>query len=135
MARGAIGSADFAWHAVDLEDELSSATLTFDVPPADITAFSDSYGNAVAGKPTARIDVAGSWDPAASQGDATIFGDLGAAGQTWDFEPDGTTGYNGYAIVTSYSVTASVTDAVKYTASFQHNGNAAAIDGAAPTRG
>ena len=134
MARGSIGSADFVFNSVALEDELNSATLAFDVPTADITAFSDTYQNVVAGKPAAKMDVAGAWDPAASQGDATIFAALGGAALTWDFEPDGTTGYNGYAVVNSYSVTASVTDAVKYTASFQHNGTAAAIDGAAPTR-
>ena len=134
MARGAIGLADFVFNSVALEDELSSATLAFDVPAADITAFTDTYQNVVVGKPSAKMDVAGSWDPAASQGDATIFAALGGAALTYDFEPDGTTGYNGYAVVNSYSITATVTDAVKYTASFQHNGMAAAIDGAAPTR-
>ena len=133
MARGAIGIADFQFDSVDLEDELSSVTLTFDVPPADITAFSDAYGNAVAGKPTARMDVAGSWDVDAGAGDITIFGELGSAAKTWEFEPSGAVGYNGYAIVTSYSITATVTDAVKYTASFQHNGSTAA-GGQAPTR-
>ena len=120
--------------SVALEDELSTATLNFDVPAAEITAFTDVYQNVVAGKPSAKLDVAGSWDPASSQGDATIFAALGGVALTWDFEPDGTTGYNGYAVVNSYSITASVTDAVKYTAAFQHNGTAAAKDGAAPTR-
>lgn len=134
MARGAIGSADFSFDMVDLEDELDTVTLTFDVPAPEITAFTDAYGNVVAGKPTARIDISGSWDPTASQGDDTIFGELGQVGQEWDFEPDGTTGYDGFAVVTSYSITASVTDAVKYTASFIHNGQNAAIDGDAPDR-
>ena len=134
MARGAIGVADFNYNSVVIDDELNSITLTFDVPPADITSFADTYQNVVAGKPSAKIDVAGTWDPAASQGDATIFGELGAAAKAWIFEPDASQAYNGFAIVTSYSITASVTDAVKYTASFQHNGTAAAIDGGAVTR-
>jgi len=134
MARGAIGLADFSFDSVSLEDELNSVTLTFDVPTADITAFSDSYQVPVAGKPSAKMDIAGSWDPAASQGDITIFGELGLEAEEWDFEPDGSTGYNGYAICTAYSITATVNDAVKYTASFAHNGGSAPIDGNAPTR-
>ena len=134
MARGAIGSADFSFDSVALEDEVNSVTLTFDVPSADVTAFSDTYQVPVAGKPSAKIDIAGAWDPAAAQGDATIFSELGQEAEEWDFEPDGSTGYDGFAIVTSYSITATVNDAVKYTASFAHNGGSAAIDGAAPTR-
>jgi len=135
MARGAIGQADISFDSVTLEDEVNSVTLTFDVPPADVTSFTDVSQNVVAGKPSVKFDIAGSWDGAAAQGDATIFGELGLEAEEWDFEPDGATGYNGFAVVTSYSITASVTDAVKYTASFQHNGGAAAMDGAMPTRG
>ena len=135
MPRGSIGSADFVFNSVALEDELSSATLNFDVPSADITAFTDAYQNVVAGKPSAKMDVAGSWDPAASQGDATIFAALGGVALTWDFEPDGTTGYNGYAIVTAYSITAAVDAPVTFTAGLRHNGQSAAADGLAPTRG
>ena len=135
MPRGAIGSANFVFNGVDLEVELNTVTVNFDVPSADITAFTDVYQNVVAGKPSAKLDMAGSWNPTAAEGDATIFAALGGVGRTWDLDLDGTNGYNGYAIVNSYSITASVTDAVKYTCSMQHNGTAAAIDGAAPTRG
>ena len=134
MARGAIGVANIAFDGVQIEDEVSSVTLTFDVPPADVTSFTDVTQNVVAGKPSAKLDISGSWNPTAAHGDATIFGELGLEAEEYDFEPDGTTGYNGFAVVTSYSITASVTDAVKYTASFQHNGGAAAMDGALPTR-
>ena len=133
MARGSIGDADFLFGVTDLEGELSSVTLTFDVPPADITAFTDVYQNVVAGKPSAKIDATGSWSPTAAHGDAVIFAQLGQAAGIWNFEPDGTQGYDGYGVVTSYSITASTTDAVKYSLSMQHNG-AAAADGAAPTR-
>jgi predicted secreted protein len=134
MARTHGKDADFAFDSVALEDEVSSVTLNFSVPEADITAFADTYQNFLAGKPTATIDAEGNWDPASSQGDATIFGELGLEGEEWDFEPDGTTGYNGFAIVTSYSITASVADAIKYSVSFRHNGGSAANDAAAPTR-
>ena len=133
MAR-LIADADFVFNAVALEDELDTASMNFDVPEAEITAFADTYSNFLAGKPGVNLDVAGAWDPAASQGDATIFAALGGVGLTYDFEPGGTTGYNGFAIVTSYQISSKVNDAVKYSASFRHNGQAAAADGLAPTR-
>ena len=134
MARTHGKDADFAFDSVAIEDELSSATLTFTVPEADITSFSDSWQNFLAGKPTATLDVSGFADLASSQGDVTIFGELGLEGEEWDFEPDGTTGYNGFAIVTSYSITSTVGGPITYSASFRHNGGSAAADGAAPTR-
>ena len=134
MARLHGKDSDVVIASVALEDELNTVTLNFTVPEAEITSFSDAWQNFLAGKPTATLDVAGSADLAAAQGDATIFAALGGAAVTWDFEPDGVVGYNGYAIVTSYSITSAVNDAIKYTAAFRHNGGAAAADGAAPTR-
>lgn len=134
MARIHGKNADVTFNNVPIEDELNTATLNFTVPEAEITSFSDAWQNFLAGKPTATLDVAGSADLAAAQGDATIFAALGGVALAWDFEPDGATGYDGFAIVTSYSITAGVNDAIKYTAAFRHNGGAAAADGAAPTR-
>ena len=118
MARAHGKDADFSFDSVALEDELSSVSLNFTVPEADVTAFADSYQNFLAGKPTATIDISGFADLASSQGDATIFGELGLEGEEWDFEPDGTVG-----------------GPITYSASFRHNGGSAALDAAAPTRG
>jgi len=126
--------ADFSFDSVALEDELNTVTLTFDVPEADATAFADTYQVPIAGKPTATIEVQGSWDPASSQGDATIFNELGLEAEEWDFEPDGTTGYDGFAICTRYQIVANINDVIRYSATFRHNGGSAAIDGAAPRR-
>ena len=134
MARTHAKNVDFAFDSVALEDELNTVTMDFTVPPADITAFSDAYGNALAGKPTATLTVGGSLDPAGGGGDITIFGELGLEAEEYDFEPDGTTGYNGFGFVTAYSITATVDQAIAYTMSLQHNGGSAAADGAAPTR-
>lgn len=125
---------DITFDSVAMEDWVDSVTLNFSVPEADITAFGDAWQNALAGKPTATLEISGSWDAAGSGPDETIFGELGLEGEEWDFEPGGGTGYDGFAIVTNYSITASVGDAVKFSASFKHNGGAAANDGAAPTR-
>ena len=134
MARTHGKDADFTFDSVALEDELNNITLTFDVPEADITAFADTYQNFLAGKPKATLSVAGSLDPASGAGDITIFNELGLEAEEWDFEPDGTTGYNGFAIVTQYVITAPVDGPIAYTSAFTHNGGAAAADGAAPTR-
>jgi predicted secreted protein len=135
MARAHGKDSDFSFDSVALEDELSSISLDFTVPEADITSYSDAYQNFLAGKPTATISVSGFADLASSQGDATIFGELGLEGEEWDYEPDGTTGYNGFAIVTSYSISSTVGGPITYSASFRHNGGSAAADAAAPTRG
>lgn len=134
MARVHGKDADLVYNAVNLDDELKSVTLNFEVPEVEITSFADAWQNFLAGKPTAQIEIEGSLDPAASQGDVTLFTELGLAAKTWDFEPDGTTGYNGYAILTRYSITAPVDGPVTYSATLRHNGTAAAADGAAPTR-
>lgn len=125
---------DFSFDSVAMEGWLNSVTANFSVPEAEITAFGDAYGNYLAGKPTVTLDIAGAWDAAGGGPDITIFGELGLEGEEWDFEPDGTTGYDGFAIVTSYSITASVDAPVTFSASFRHNGGAAAADAAAPTR-
>jgi len=135
MARAHGKDSDFSFDSVALEDELSSISLDFTVPEADITSYSDAYQNFLSGKPTAVISVSGFADLASSQGDATIFGELGLEGEEWDYEPDGSTGYNGFAIVTSYSISSTVGGPITYSASFRHNGGSAAADAAAPTRG
>ena len=67
MARAHGKDADFSFDGVAIEDELSSVSLNFSVPEADITSFSDAYQNFLAGKPTATIDVSGFADLASSQ--------------------------------------------------------------------
>ena len=81
MARAHGKDSDFSFDSVALEDELSSISLDFTVPEADITSYSDAYQNFLAGKPPATISVSGLADMASSQGDATIFGELGLEGE------------------------------------------------------
>ena len=134
MARAIGSNVDFVFNSVALEDELNSIGLDFNVPEAEITAFTDAYQNFLAGKPGLTYQGSGSWDGASNQGDATIFAALGAVAKTIDVEPDGTTGYDGFAFPTSYSIAAAVNGPVTYDVTFRHNGGAAAADGAAPTR-
>lgn len=133
MAR-VMSETDFVYAGVAIEDEVNSVEMAVSVPESDITAFADTWQNFLAGKPTATISAEGSWDPASSQGDDTIFNDLGGPAQTWDFEPDGATGYNGYAIITGYTVRSQVNQAVAYSLALRHNGASAAADGGAAVR-
>ena len=134
MARLHSKAVDFAFDSVQLEDELSQVRIRFDVPESDITSFADTWQNYLPGKPTATIDIEGAFDAATGAGDITIFGELGEDAEEWDWEHDGTYGYDGFANVVSYEIVSSVNDAIKYSASFRHNGGAAAADAAAPTR-
>lgn len=135
MARTHGRDADFAFDDFStMEEELNSVTMTFSMPSTQITAFADAWRNVRTGKPTATIDVSGLLNMAAGKGDITVFGELGLDAEEWDFEPAGSTGYNGLAIVTSHSVNSSVGSAATYSTSFRHNGASTAADGGAPTR-
>ena len=54
----------------------------------------------------------------------------------YNVEPDGTTGYDGFGIITSYTVAGAVNAAITYDYSQLHNGGGAgaAADGSAPRR-
>ena len=133
MAR-AMSNLDFSFDGEVLESQVSTASINFTVPESDITSFNDSWQNFLAGKPTATISFSGPADLASSEGDITIFGELGQEAEEYDFDPDGTIGYNGLAIVTSYTLTCNVNEAIKYDCTLRHAGGSAANDGNAPTR-
>ena len=137
MARTHGKDADFSFDSVALEDELNSVSLNFTVPEADVTSFSDSYQNFLAGKKNVTFDVSGTLDMAATQGDATIFDHitLTSGPKTLVYDPDGagpdtnspeytctSSGLSG-ALVTSYSITLPVGGAATYSASFQCSGS------------
>jgi len=128
MARLAGKNMNFAYNSVQIEDELNSASLSVDNNLAEVTAFADDGSEFVEGLPNSTIDVAGSFDGAASQGDATIFSQIGSGEAAYVMQPTGTAAgandpnYTGNAVVSSYSITADVGGAVSYTATFQTNG-------------
>jgi len=136
LARAHGKDANFSFDSVAIEDEVNTVTANFTAPEAEITSFSDAWQNFLAGKPTLTLDASGFADMAGGQGDVTIFGELGLEAEEYDFEPDGTTGYDGFAIVTSYSLTAAVDAPVTYSLSLRHNagGAGAAADGSAARR-
>lgn len=128
MARIAGKQADFSFNSVDLEDELQTIELTVDNNLAEVTAFADDGAEFVEGLPNSTISLGGAFDPAASQGDATIFGQIGSGEAAYVFQPTGNTpntddpNYVGNALVSSYTITADVVGPVSYSAVLQTNG-------------
>ena len=128
MARQAGKAADFSYNSVAIEDELNSITQTTDVNIVEVTAFGDSAATFVEGLPNSNYSVSGAFDPAASQGDATIFTAIGGGANTASFETTGAAAgtnapvYSGSAFVSSYSITSDVGGASTYTADFQISG-------------
>lgn len=138
MARTHGKDSNFSFNGVAIEDELNSITMNANVVESDITAFSDTYQNFIAGKKNVTFDVAGSVDMSlAGGGDATIFDHitLVSGPKTLIFDPDGagpdtnspeytctSSGLTG-AICSSYAISLPVGGAATYTASFQCSGS------------
>ena len=138
MARTHGKDSNFSFNGVAIEDELNSVTMNASVVESDVTSFSDTYQNFLAGKKDVTFDVAGSLDMTFSgQGDATIFDHLTLTSgpKTLVFDPDGagpdtnspeytctSSGLTG-AICSSYTITLPVGDAASYSATFQCSGS------------
>jgi|TARA_Y100000310_G_scaffold276879_1_gene294339 hypothetical protein len=128
MARIAGKDANLSYNSVAIEDELNNITMTQDVNLPEVTSFGDSAAEFVEGLPNANFSIAGAFDGASSQGDATIFGQIGSGEAAYDFDPTGTSvgannpHYTGNALVSSYVITADVAGPVTYTADLQVNG-------------
>ena len=128
-------NANFSYNAVAMEDELDSIIQTATVPKADITAFNDAWQNVLAGKKSVATEVAGTLDPAAGAGDATLFAGIGAGPLSTIFDPTGSgpgandpeyqctlSGLTG-ALVKSYRITLPVGERAGYSATLQHSGS------------
>jgi len=137
MARTHGKDSNFSFNSVAIDDELSSITMNATVAESEVTAFSDTYQNFIAGKKGVSFDVSGSLDMAASQGDATIFDHLTLTSgpKTLVFDPDGagpdtnspeytctSSGLTG-AICSSYTINLPVGGAATYSATFQCSGS------------
>ena len=130
MAKKAARSANFSINAVAIEDELSSVSLSIEQETPVVTALGSTGPERVVGNYDWTHEVAGAWDGAASQGDATIQAMIGLTGGTGSgggrattFDPTGAAaGTNdpnydgGSAVLGSYTITAALGAAVTYSA-------------------
>ncbi len=128
MARATGSTFDFMWYSVSIEDELNSVEMTMDVDLQEVTAAADAAPEFVEGKANGSISIAGSADLAANQGDAKLFGAIGAGEQAFIWSPAGgaagtnNPNYTGNAYVKTYRLRSSVKEALNYSATLQVNG-------------
>tara|TARA_Y100000310_G_scaffold330185_1_gene401417 strand:+ start:429 stop:776 length:348 start_codon:yes stop_codon:yes gene_type:complete len=109
--------------------------MNVEVPEADITAYADAWQNFLAGKKDVITEIEGSYDPAASQGDATIFGAIGGGVVNTVFDLTGSgpgasdpeyqctaSGLTG-VLVKNYRLSFPVGEKAGYSATLQHSGS------------
>lgn len=119
--------ANFSLASVAIEDELDKIDLKIEQETIKVDGFSSTGPERVVGNYDFSVSIGGNADFAASQGDATIFALVGDAnGGAVAFDPTGTTAgtddpnYDSSAMVLkSYSISAAVGQAVKYTAELE----------------
>lgn len=128
MARIAGKSANFSYNAVAIEDELHTIEMSVDVNVIEVTAFGDSAQEFVEGLYGATFRLDGYCDFAASQGDATIFGQIGSGEAAFVYQPTGSAAgasdpnYTGNGIVRNYTIRSEVGGPASYSAEVVVNG-------------
>lgn len=128
MARIPGNDTNFSFDSVAIEDELNSIEMTVDNNLPEVTAFGDTAAEFVEGLYNASLTGGGAADFLASQGDATIFGQIGSGEAAFDLDPTGTAvdashpHYTGNALVKSYRISCEVGGAVTYGVDLQVNG-------------
>lgn len=128
MAKQAAWKSNLAVNSVALEDELTSIDLKVEQETIVVTGFQNTGPERVVGNYDYSLSLAGNFDGAASQGDATIFALVGSSGVAMAFDPTGQSAgasdpnYDATSIVLkSYSIKAAVGAAVTYGAEFEGN--------------
>jgi|TARA_Y100000310_G_scaffold2728_1_gene3540 hypothetical protein len=128
MARIAGKNADFSYNSVAIEDELNTLEMSVDNNLPEVTAFGDDGAEFVEGLPNSSFSLSGSADFAASQGDATIFTQIGSGEAAYIYQPTGGAAgandpnYTGNALVSNYTITSDVSGSASYSATLQANG-------------
>ena len=128
MAKQAAWRANLSVNSVALEDELTSIDLKVEQETIVVTGFSNTGPERVVGNYDYSHSLAGNFDGAASQGDATLFALIGSSGVAVNFDPTGASaGANDpnydatSAVLKSYSIKAAVGAAVTYAAELEGN--------------
>lgn len=128
MAKQAAWKSNFALNSVAMEDELTSIDLKVEQETIVVTGFQNTGPERVVGNYDWSESLAGNFDGATSQGDATIWGLIGSSGVTAAFDPTGASAaandpnYDGSVVLKSYSIKAAVGAAVTYSAELEGNG-------------
>lgn len=125
MAKQAAWKANYALNSVALEDELTSIDLKVEQETIKVEGFSNTGPERVVGNYDWTSSLAGTYDGASGQGDATLFALLGSDGVEQDFDPTGAAAsansphYTGEVVLKSYGIKAAVGAAVTYSAELE----------------
>ena len=128
MAKIAAKLINWTLNSISLEDELSSINLNIEQETPEVAGLSSTGPERVVGNYDWSIDADGFFDGAASQGDATIFAQIGAAAVLQGFDPTGQAAgasdpnYDGNVVLSSYSISGAVGGAVTYSVTEQGAG-------------
>lgn len=117
---------NFSVNSVAIEDELNNISQEVKQELAEVAGFSSSGPERVVGNYDWSYKMDGSFDGAASQGDATIWALIGSAGVATAFDPTGASNDadnpnfdSTAAVLESYTISGSVGGAVTYSATLQ----------------
>ena len=119
---------DTTINSTSFEEYVNSVTLGVSIDTAEVTCASDTAKEYLEGNYGWNYDIGGPADFATDTSDEELFGYIGAGEQAVTWYPNGSTTattnpeYSGNAIMTSYSISAGVGDAITYSASFIGNG-------------
>ncbi len=128
MAKVAAKVINWTLNSISLEDEVNSINLNMEQETPEVAGLSSTGPERVVGNYDWSIDADGFFDGASSQGDATIFGQIGAAAVTSAFDPTGASAgandpnYDGNVVLSSYSISGAVGGAVTYSVTEQGAG-------------
>ncbi len=135
MARIHGKNVNYKYNTIDIEDELNSASISFTIPPADITTFADAWQNFLSGKKNTKTDIGGTLDMALGKGEATLFASFGGGPVTTllDFTGSGAgantptyeqaaSGLTG-TLIESLNLSIPVGGPATYSATLQHSGS------------
>lgn len=128
MAKRGSSSINFSFNSVAIEDELNSITQNLTQETTNARGFSSTAPEIIVDGYTYDYSLGGNADFAASQGDATIFGMLGASPAATAFDPTGATAgtddpnYDATAALGSYSISGATGSPITYSATLVGSG-------------
>ena len=128
MAKIAACVFDYTLNSVALEASLKSAELKFEQENIDVSGFQATGRPQVVGNYGWSQSLQGNWDGASGSVDATIFGMVGSAGVTANFDPTGAEAgsndpnYDGTVVLKSYSISCKLGAAVEFSADLTGSG-------------
>ena len=128
MAKLGSSAVNYTLNAVAIEDELNSITQNLTQEVINVRGFATTAPEKVIDGYDYSYSLGGSWDGAASQGDATIHGLIGSAAVASGFDPTGNTAaasdpnYDSSVFLSSYTISASTGAAVTYSATLEGTG-------------